>query len=216
MKTGFETGFQSKVLEKFRASGANQFQIIENWFWNWLILQSTRKCSRREMTTEHPGTFRPLRGRLFITLKINTFNYWPLPMWAYWSWQLMWYRYQRQDFFPFQKDRRVSSKPFSILPLFFLEECQKVDLFGEHRPKAKKLLMNAKYHNKEEKCGGDRQLFHQRYCKMWRKKKLFLCAPWPSSLNVDKFNNRVKIHLIKGGESLSFRETEEKPLACFY
>ena len=55
--------FKAKYSKNPKHSGSNQFHIFENWFWNWLIPQSTRKCNRREMTTEHPGTFRPLRGR---------------------------------------------------------------------------------------------------------------------------------------------------------
>ena len=33
MKTGSETGFQSKVLKNPEPSGLNQFQILENRFW---------------------------------------------------------------------------------------------------------------------------------------------------------------------------------------
>ena len=37
MKTGSETGFQSKVLENPEPTCLNLLQINENWFWNWLI-----------------------------------------------------------------------------------------------------------------------------------------------------------------------------------
>ena len=64
MKTGSGTGFQSKVLENPEHSGSNQFQIFENWFWNWLIQQSTRnvtgaKWRRNILGRSDPWEFDP-------------------------------------------------------------------------------------------------------------------------------------------------------------
>ena len=70
MKPVLKIVFKAKYSKNPEPSGLNRFQILENWFWNWFIPWSTRKCSLREMTAEQPGMFRPLRGRPFISLQV--------------------------------------------------------------------------------------------------------------------------------------------------
>ena len=69
MKPVLKLVFKAKYSENPEPSGLNRFQSRENWFWNWLLTKRTRKRSLREMTVEHPGMFRPLRGRPYGTLK---------------------------------------------------------------------------------------------------------------------------------------------------
>ena len=71
MKPVFKLVFKVEYSKNPEPSGLNRFQILENWFSNWFIPESTRKCNLLEMTTEYPGMFWPLRGR---PNKCNFFN----------------------------------------------------------------------------------------------------------------------------------------------